>query len=89
MLNKSINVAKKPEISSHLMAYDSSLTFIARNFKKLGIDKKKFTSDFIVLLNGDNYKNHNIYETLLIFTNKYLIKINNINYENFRLELSK
>jgi|694.fasta_scaffold42863_2 RNA polymerase sigma factor (sigma-70 family) len=89
MLNKSINVAKKPEISSHLMAYDSSLTFIARNFKKLGIDKKKFTSDFIVLLNGDNYKNHNIYETLLIFTNKYLIKINSINYENFRLELSK
>ena len=89
MLNKSINVAKKPEISSHLMAYNSSITFIAKNYKKLGVDKSYFTSEFIDLLNGDNYRNENIYETFLIFTNSYLLKANNMNYDNLRLELSK
>jgi RNA polymerase sigma factor (sigma-70 family) len=89
MLNKSINVAKKPEISSHLMAYNSSITYIAKNYKKLGVDKSYFTSEFIDLLNGDNYRNENIYETFLIFTNSYLSKANNMNYDNLRLELSK
>lgn len=89
MLNKSINVAKKPEISSHLMAYNSSITFIAKNYKKLGVDKSYFTSEFIDLLNGDNYRKENIYETFLIFTNSYLLKANNMNYDNLRLELSK
>lgn len=89
MINKSINVAKKPEISSHLMAYNSSITYIAKNYKKLGVDKSYFTSEFIDLLNGDNYRNENIYETFLIFTNSYLLKANNMNYDNLRLELSK
>ena len=89
MLNKTINVANKPEISSHLMAYDASLSYIAKKYKKLNIDKNKFTAEFIDFLLEDNYRKDNLYDTLIYFTNSYLIKSNNRMYEDLRLELSR
>ena len=89
MLNKTINVANKPEISSHMMAYDTSLTFIAKKYKKLDIDMSNFTSGFIDYLLEDNYRKDNLYLSFINFTNSYLIKSNNNRYEDLRLELSK
>jgi RNA polymerase sigma factor (sigma-70 family) len=89
MLNKTINVANKPEISSHLMAYDASLSYLAKKYKKLEIDKSNFTAEFIDFLLEDNYRKDNLYDTLIIFTNSYLIKSNNRMYEDLRLELSR
>lgn len=89
MINKTINVANKPEISSHLMAYDTSLSFIAKKYKKFDIDKRKFTAEFTDFLLEDNHKKDNLYNTLIVFTYLYLLKSNNTRYENLRLELSK